>query len=93
MNTNAKTITAADLDSLRHMLGIKQNTPPENWGYRNYFAAGGTDQVESMERLVAVGFVRCGGKSGELMYYHATEEGCRAVGMTGEQTLKALESD
>lgn len=72
-------ITADDLDNLRHMLGVGERTPR---GYRNYFVAGG-DDVASMERLRAVGFVVKNERyalSAEPCY-HATTEGARAVGL------------
>lgn len=85
MTTETKTVTAGDLESLRHMLGINQSYPQEQWGYRNYFAAGEGEQTESMERLVEAGFVRRGGKRWGLTYYFATEEGCKAAGLTTDQ--------
>lgn len=72
-------ITADDLDNLRHMLGVSEKTPR---GYRNYFVAG-ADNVASMERLKAAGFVvkneRYTGSADPC--YHATTEGARAVGL------------
>lgn len=73
------TITADDLDNLRHMLGVSEKN---RRGYRNYFVAGGKD-VESMERLREAGFVV---KNDALVLsrdpcYHATTEGARAVGL------------
>lgn len=91
MSTEEKTVTAGDLESLRHMLGINQSTPQDQWGYRNYFAAGGDDQIQSMERLADAGFVRCGGERWGLTYYFATEEGCKAAGLTTEQIKKVFE--
>lgn len=73
-------IDIADLDNLRHMLGVSAEHPR---GYRNYFVAGG-DDVASMERLRASGLVvkneRYGLSSDPC--YHATIEGARAVGLT-----------
>ena len=73
------TITADDLDNLRHMLGVSERHPR---GYRNYFVAG-SDNVASMERLVAAGFA---GRVATYRLsadpcYHATQEGARAVGL------------
>lgn len=72
-------ITVDDLDNLRHMLGVSESNPR---GYRNYFVAGG-DDVLSMERLRAAGFVTLNDRyrlSAEPCY-HATPEGARAVGL------------
>lgn len=74
------TITADDLDNLRHMLGVSERC----WrGYRNYFVAGG-DDVGSMERLLGAGFVVKNERyrlSADPCY-HATIDGARAVGLT-----------
>lgn len=72
--------TADDLDNLRHMLGVSERC---RRGYRNFFVAGG-DDVASMERLRAAGWVirneRYRLSDGPC--YHATLEGARAVGLT-----------
>jgi hypothetical protein len=72
-------ITADDLDNLRHMLGVSEQTRK---GYRNYFVAGVSD-VPSMERLRAAGFTvkNDGYKLSDAPCYHATIEGARAVGL------------
>jgi hypothetical protein len=72
-------ITADDFDNLRHMLGVSERC---RRGYRNYFVAGG-DDVASMERLRALGFVV---KNERYALspdpcYHATIEGAKAVGL------------
>lgn len=90
--TSASTITAKDLDNLRHMLGADpQRYKPRQWGFRNYFACGGGEQEESMRRLEAAGFVQQGRPFGGSFYFHATEEGCRAVGMNAAQIKRAFE--
>ena len=73
------TITADDLDNLRHMLGVSERC---RRGYRNYFVAGG-DAVASMERLRAAGFVVKNEQYNLSLgpCYHATPEGARAVGL------------
>lgn len=78
-STESATITADDLDNLRHMLGVNDRSPR---GYRNYFIAGGRD-IESMERLRACGFVVRSERYGLSadFCYHATIEGARAVGL------------
>ena len=73
-------ITADDLDKLRHMLGVSEQQPR---GYRNYYVAGPRD-VPSMERLCAAGFAVRESRNWELSgypLYHATDEGARAVGL------------
>lgn len=72
-------ITVADLDNLRHMLGVSEK---HRRGYRNYFVAGGAD-VASMERLCAAGFAikNVGYQASRDPCYHATIDGARAVGL------------
>ena len=36
-------INDADIENLRHMLGIGSHIKKRQWGYRNHFAPGGTD--------------------------------------------------
>lgn len=75
-------ITADDMDSLRHALGITASRPRKLWGFRNYYCG----HTPGMDRLCAAGFMRLvhPGKalSGGDPVYTATREGCRAVGMT-----------
>jgi hypothetical protein len=82
-------LTAADLDNLRHALGAVPPRRRSAWGFRNYFRAGASD-VPSMERLVAAGFVWKDGTAGADgdVVYHATIEGCRAVGMTPREIAR-----
>lgn len=84
------TITADDLDNLRHMLGAQLCYAKREWGFRNHYAPAGVD-VESMKRLEAAGFVRQGRPYQMHHYYHATEAGCKAAGLNAAQTRRALE--
>lgn len=86
-----QTITAEDLKKLRHMLGVGPYRPQRHWGLRNYFACGGGENEKSMRRLEAAGFVRQGHPYNESFYFHATEEGCKAVGMNAAQIKRAME--
>jgi hypothetical protein len=75
----SETITADDLDNLRHMLGVSDRC---RLGYRNYFIAGG-DDVASLERLRVAGFAVKNERyrlSADPCYC-ATIEGARAVGL------------
>ena len=78
------TLTAADRSKLRHMLGVEPDRKKKDWGFRNYYACGGSDE-KSMRRLEVAGFVRQGRPYNESFYFHATEEGCKAVGMNATQ--------
>ena len=82
----------ADLENLRHMLGIASNTKPRDYGYRNYFnTSADTPDGKSMQRLVDLGLVVRNQRNGD--YWHATEAGCKAVGLNDKQTRKALNDE
>ncbi len=76
-----------DMDNLRHMLGIRDGTHKRDYGYRNYYntSDGGPD-VESMKRLQALGLTL----PGRPNYWHATEAGCKAVGLNEKQIRRAI---
>jgi hypothetical protein len=78
-------ITVGDLDNLRHMVGAASRTP----GFRNHFAPGGKD-VDSMLRLEAAGLVIRGRRYEETFFFHATEAGCKVIGMSAAATKRAL---
>ncbi len=76
-----------DMDNLRHMLGVRHGTRKRDYGYRNYFNSteAGAD-FESMLRLESQGLVI----RGRRCYWHATEAGCRAIGLDARQIKRAL---
>lgn len=77
----------ADMNNLRHMLGVGSHIAKKDWGYRNYFnAQPGHFDEPSLLRLEASGLVR----RGQRDYWHATEAGCKAIGLTDKQTKKAF---
>ena len=82
------TITAVDIENLRHMLGVAANEPRRFWGTRNHFAPGAVD-LPSMVRLEAAGLVRQGRPYEDAHYYHATEQGCAVAGLDRKQTRRA----
>lgn len=86
-NDNTAETIVADMDNLRHMLGMASNIKPRDYGFRNYYntSDGGPDN-DSMHRLVAMGLV----VAGRPNYFHATEAGCKAVGMNAKQIKRAL---
>lgn len=85
----APDISAEDRGNLRHMLGIASNVPKKQWGYRNYYASSVSD-MPSMTRLEAAGLVRRGRPYEDAYYFHATEAGCLAVGLSAKQCQNAL---
>ena len=79
-------IEMVDLDNLRHMVGAKDKNP----GYRNVFAPGG-ENVASMKRLEVAGLVIQGRVFvDDVHYYHATQLGCRAIGLSNAAIKRAL---
>ncbi len=84
-------ISDADMENLRHMLGIGSHIKKRQWGYHNRFAPGGPD-IQSMERLEEAGLVQKGQPYQETPFYHATEAGCVAAGLKPYQIRKAMES-
>lgn len=79
-----------DMGCLRHMLGIRESTPKKDYGFRNYFNSSevGPD-YEAMLRLESQGLVT----RGRRFYWHATEAGCKAVGLNDKQTKRAIHGD
>jgi hypothetical protein len=84
-------IMPGDFAKLQHMLGAVQGKPKNRWGYRNYFAAGSGQQHEAMQRLVAAGLATAGRAANEMTYFHATRQGCKAVGLDGAGIKRAME--
>nr|WP_315249278.1 hypothetical protein [uncultured Duganella sp.] len=84
------TLQDGDLDILRHMVGATPHHPRARWGFRNEYLVNRRD-VDAMMRLLNVGFVR-GGSSllQHLMYFHATDLGCRVAGLDAKRTRVAL---
>lgn len=85
----APDISAEDMSNLRHMLGVARNVPKKQWGYRNYYASSVSD-MPSMRRLEVAGLVRRGRPYEDAYYFHATEAGCLAVGLSAKQRQDAM---
>jgi len=47
--------------------------------------------MEAMRRLESMGLVAAGHRSGSMTFFHATESGCREVGLDAKQIKRALE--
>ena len=84
-------IMPGDFAKLQHMLGAVKQYPKSKWGWRNYYAAGGGQQHEAMQRLVAAGLATAGRAANEMTYFHATRLGCRAAGLDGAGIKRAME--
>lgn len=78
----------ADMEILRHMLGVGSHIPKRQWCYRNYFnAEAGHADMPSLLRMERQGLV-VGGREG---YWHATEAGMKAIGLNAKQIKRANE--
>ena len=84
-------IMPGDLAKLQHMLGAVKQYPKSKWGWRNYYAAGGGQAREAMQRLVASGLATAGRATNEMTYFHATRLGCKAAGLDGAGIKRAME--
>lgn len=86
-----QSVTDSDVQNLKHMLGAQKHISKRNWGYRNHFCAckSGED-FDSMQRLEAAGLVVRGREQERSVFFHCTEAGCKAAGLTAEQTNRAL---
>ena len=85
-------VSEEDMNYLRHTLGATDRYNPSSWGHRNYYASeASTEGDESMQRLLAVGYVKTSGQRYGYLYYHATPVGCDALGFTKAQKQRAMD--
>jgi len=93
MNPHILNVTNGDYTKLKHMLGVSTHTPKSQWGYRNRYCAPNTGQdFLSMQRLLLAGFVERGSVGEKNTFFHATIEGCKAIGLNEKQIKNAMES-
>lgn len=91
LSTVRDAIMPGDFTKLQHILGAVPGKPKNRWGLRNYFAAGSALQHEAMQRLVAAGLATAGRAANGMTYFHATRMGCKAAGLDGAGTRRAME--
>lgn len=83
-------ITAGQKRILRHMLGM-EGEPRRAWGCRNYYAAGrGGHDLARLRGMEKDGLIRQGSMTDHRIFFHATEAGCRAVGLNTLERRRAL---
>lgn len=81
-----------ELEILRHTVGADRHVKKRDWGYRNRYAASSTsDVMKSLRWLESEGLMAQGEATSNLIFFHATEAGCRAAGLSKKQTARALE--
>lgn len=78
----------ADMEVLRHTLGIDSSKPRKQWGYRNYFNADdGHHDMPSLMRLVGAGLM----EQYRPSYWRATALGMDVAGLRPEEARRARE--
>lgn len=78
-------------EKLKHMLGAGSHISRRDWGYRNYYAASKDSTSEAeLRKLIPLGLVEEGQSTENMVYFHATETGCKVVGLDAKQTHRAL---
>lgn len=83
-------ITAGQRRILRHMLGM-EGEPRRAWGCRNSYAAGRGDySLARLRGMEQAGLIRQGSMTEHRIFFHATEAGCRAVGLNTQERERAL---
>lgn len=75
--------TKAEIDLMRHSLGLSQSAKP----YRNYFAATPMhSDMPTIRSLISKGMMFQGATRpsahGDMTFYHVTDEGCALLGTT-----------
>jgi hypothetical protein len=86
-------LTKSQEQKLRHMLGAETGRyPKRSWGFRNHYACGRENDgdLEELLSMVDAGLLTKGREAYKLVFFHATEAGCRAVGLKGKQIRNAL---
>jgi hypothetical protein len=82
------------VDLLRHTLGAGKHVRKSKHGYRNRFCASvGSEEHNAFQEMVAAGLAKKGSaiNGGELVYYRATVEGCKAIGLSKAATKRAFQ--
>jgi hypothetical protein len=82
------------VELLRHTLGAGKHVRKSKHGYRNRFCACvGSDEDKAFHQMVAAGLAKKGSaiNGGELVYYRATVEGCKAIGLSKAATNRAFQ--
>ncbi len=87
-------LTEKQEKTLRHMLGAVPGRYRKNqWGFRNYYCAdsGGGPTLDGLREMEVSGLIKQYRADGESVYFHVTEDGCKAIGLTKSQISRAFE--
>ncbi len=82
------------IDLLTHTLGAGSHIRKSKHGYRNHFCASvDSHNYKAFEEMVAAGFAERGASlnGGKSVYFRATVEGCKAVGLSKAAIKRAFE--
>ncbi len=82
------------IDLLTHTLGAGSHIRKSKHGYRNHFCASvGSHNYKAFEEMVSAGFAERGASlnGGKSVYFRATVEGCKAVGLSKAAIKRAFE--
>jgi hypothetical protein len=82
------------IDLLTHTLGAGSHIRKSKHGYRNRFCASiDSHNYKAFEEMVAAGFAERGASlnGGKSVYFRATVEGCKAVGLSKAAIKRAFE--
>lgn len=84
-------LSQRQMNILTHMLGVGDHVPKKQWGYRNHYCAraGSPEEAELME-LVGLDLVEKGAERLTSTYFHCTELGCKAAGLSKAAILRVF---
>lgn len=86
-------LTEQQEKKLRHMLGAEHGRyRKDQWGFRNHYAANpNSPACAELKEMKEIGLVSEGGSSENMIFFHATEKGCKAIGLTKTQIDRAFD--
>lgn len=85
-------LTKEQKEILQHTLGADSRYKKTQWGFRNRYCCRSDNKL--LNELVDLGLMKKSLPSeliGGDCYFWATEQGCKAIGFTKKQILKAME--
>lgn len=89
---NAVEVQPEWIDLLKHMLGAGQTIPKKRHGYRNYFCTTiASTNHDIMLAMKDAGLVSQGRAINGMRYFHATESGCKVIGLGKSAIKRAFE--
>lgn len=83
-------ITDKQKELLQHTLGADSRYKKKDWGFRNHFCAGDSDDPDriELEKMEAEGLVKSGERHGHKTFW-ATKAGATAIGFKPYQLRNA----